>query len=481
MKSTPNSPLLRLPLELLRMVIEELCETIYLMRGGQTLVIVGGLRRVDDPQELQWRQDIQQLSGLSQVNRYLYGLVAPILYHKFVYFRDFRLGKLALFLRTILASPQLANNVKTISLIARPSSLGKNGYAADHSQLVREICQGQGLRMRSVEYRDNDRICAVLFNLLLRSLPNIEQVSGITPNDSLTHHCLTHHSSSLEAKGLPKRDDDHFSSLKLLQIDSDDCDLPGLDDCEEIINASPNLERLRLTEIRKVPGPVPLSKLKHLRLSSVKLNRTDFANLLQSCRCLETCAIEVYSTESQALSAADIVRALRPSRDTLSRFELCICSYSIDTGRPMELKQERVFLATTAKGICAIELVFTSDAGNGASWLPLAPPDCILVDLLPISIEELIIRHEYPGLLIAALKKLASDSRDGVYPRLKKVSIEKVEEKVGDPGVIFVGDGWKDALRREFHEIGIMFCCSEGCFSIVDDWFGENLETRMLI
>ncbi|KAH9901758.1 hypothetical protein F4778DRAFT_737573, partial [Xylariomycetidae sp. FL2044] len=406
-------------------------------------------------------------SSLSRTNKFMYGLITPLLYGNNYEGRPQQFdytSQLIPFFRTVVRNARLANYVKGLRCpsVASTATGGWDvGNKEDHEDcatLAEEIAIRLGIKASAIDYKNAEETTAYIIELLLCLLPNLETLE-LCPNHAA-------HFSSYFDRWASKSHIPRLPALKHLKLCLSWCRFDGIPpsdprirtSLESLVNAAPNLKKLEMPTESIIATSMDLSKLKELwfvwsGLTPAQDHHKDkeqIVKVLQSCSSLEL----VYY-RGDLLTPTSLITALKPSRDTLQ--------YLILHSRipPHAIHQDPLDLED-------FEALHTVYLDQSAMHCFLSrPPESLLTDLLRgTRIKRLWIHHAVPA-IHRPLVKLLRDIQRGLHSGLKDVQVhtdnesrlkwlQRIAFENVDEGR-FLPRHVVDVLKEKFSAVGVKF------------------------
>lgn len=248
-----------------------------------------------------------------------------------------------------------------------------------------------------------------------------------------------------------------FPALKTLHLQHYDTEGGfTLDNAKNLIEASPNLGTLYLSNCSRFTGPIDLTSVFHLRLECYFLPQEEVTELIRSCRNLE-----VFNMWSRNPQDPDWERGTpRTSNDVLRALH-DTCKESLAS---LGLDFDDVGFSPTAAPQNAIRTLQEFEKLESL-WINLRTVKMIgagrregasLVHILPESIKRLHLYEDdcFPSTARMELDHLMTAVVQGRFPNLTEVAVRLRDEI--DPEVNRWGmDGWVTSLHDRLREKGI--------------------------
>lgn len=324
------------------------------------------------------------------------------------------------FFRTILDRPDLAALVQRLSLAPKdfeePRSLSIQGHLIRDNIVLPPGFEGDIFMANIDESREDCTIhntwSELCVDLILSLLPNITQLHMSILSYS-PYGALLPQSPTL----LP--------SLKAIQLETTGINGFHLETCAGLLTKPANLESLQLTLCTSIGRRLDLGTVRWLKLVDCKLFREHVHTLAESCPNLET--FISYNRNATLrdtnITPRTFAEGILPCKDTLRHLEIHFADQSAGQLMPnysiVSLKEFGSLKTLILTG----DSVGLLDAGMISLLPPGDPSEGVVsfVDLLPPSIETLVIEGNWYFGLYKSLLALASEVRNGKFPFLKTV------------------------------------------------------------
>ncbi|KAH8686451.1 hypothetical protein BGZ61DRAFT_454490 [Ilyonectria robusta] len=442
--------LLDLPVEILQAICQQLCAH---CTSGSDFTPPKRLETGSPslPDVSRPKNDTKALIALSQTCRKLYPIARPVVYHEYVS-EQWKTSHVAGFFRTILERPDLAALVQRLSLASKdfeePSSLSIQGQLIRDNLVLPPGFDGKLYMANIDESREDCTIhntwSELCVDLILSTLPNMTQLHLSILSYS-PYGALLPQSPTL------------LSALKAIQLETKGINGFHLETCAGLLTKPANLERLQLTLCTSIGRRLDLGTVRWLKLVDCMLFREHVHTLAESCPNLETF---ISHNRNATLDDVDhctpraFAEGVLPCKDTLRHLEIHFVDRSAGQVVPnysiVSLKEfgslKTLILTGDCVGLLDASMILHGTPGDQSEVA------VSFVDLLPPSIETLIIEGNYTG-LYNPLLALASEVRNQKFPFLKTVKETRFDWKFPSHAVKPV----KDAMEAS----GVSFEISE--------------------